>query len=171
MKKCFTPIQLGNLTLKNRFMMAPMENGLAAIGGGVTDKLCDFFAERAKTVSYTHLDVYKRQDRDILEREIYILERQCAETFLTLRQKLCHSKGATSQALAETYEKVESQLQHTQDALKGLVKESDDPPEEITLLAEYALDFALQAADRALLLSMKAIFAQQASEKEERKYS
>ncbi len=48
MKKCFTPIQLGNLTLKNRFMMAPMENGLAAIGGGVTDRLCDFFAERAK---------------------------------------------------------------------------------------------------------------------------
>lgn len=48
MKKCFTPIKIGGLTLKNRFMMAPMENGLAAIGGAVTDKLCDFFAERAK---------------------------------------------------------------------------------------------------------------------------
>ena len=48
MKKCFTPIKLGNLNLKNRFMMAPMENGLAAVGGGVTDRLCDFFAERAK---------------------------------------------------------------------------------------------------------------------------
>ena len=48
MKKCFTPIQIGNLTLKNRFMMAPMENGLAAVGGAVTDKLCDFFVERAK---------------------------------------------------------------------------------------------------------------------------
>lgn len=48
MKKCFTPIQIGNLTLKNRFMMAPMENGLADVGGAVTDKLCDFFAERAR---------------------------------------------------------------------------------------------------------------------------
>lgn len=48
MKKCFTPIQIGSLTLKNRFMMAPMENGLAAVGGAVTDKLCDFFVERAK---------------------------------------------------------------------------------------------------------------------------
>lgn len=135
----------------------------------MTVKLCELDERIARLHSRVRLT--ETADRDILEREIYILERQCAETFLTLRQKLCHSKGATSQALAETYEQVESQLQHTQDALKGLVKKSDDPPEEITLLAEYALDFALQAADRALLLSMKAIFAQQASEKEERKYS
>ena len=43
--------------------------------------------------------------------------------------------------------------------------------EEKTLLAEYALDFALLAADRALLLSMQAICAQRDFEREERKTS
>lgn len=48
MSKLFTPIKIGNLELKNRFMMAPMENGLAKIGGEVSDKLIDFLVERAK---------------------------------------------------------------------------------------------------------------------------
>lgn len=43
MKKLFTPIKIGNLELKNRFVMAPMENGLAEVGTGeVTQKLIDF---------------------------------------------------------------------------------------------------------------------------------
>jgi 2,4-dienoyl-CoA reductase-like NADH-dependent reductase (Old Yellow Enzyme family)/thioredoxin reductase len=48
MSKLFTPIKIGNLELKNRFMMAPMENGLAKIGGDVSDKLINFLVERAK---------------------------------------------------------------------------------------------------------------------------
>ena len=47
--KLFTPIQIGNLTIKNRLVMAPMENGLAEVGTGeVTQKLIDFFVERVK---------------------------------------------------------------------------------------------------------------------------
>ena len=44
-----------------------------------------------------------------------------------------------------------------------MAQDSPDPEtavEEKLLLAEYALDFAHQAADRALLLSMEAIDAQ-----------
>lgn len=49
MEKLFTPIKIGNLELKNRFVMAPMENGLAEVGTGeVTQKLIDFFVERVK---------------------------------------------------------------------------------------------------------------------------
>ncbi|WP_426348724.1 FAD-dependent oxidoreductase [Alloiococcus sp. CFN-8] len=48
MQKLFTPLKIGNLELKNRFMMAAMENGLAEVGGQVSDRLIDFFVERAK---------------------------------------------------------------------------------------------------------------------------
>ena len=43
--------------------------------------------------------------------------------------------------------------------------------EEKILLAEYALDFALQAANRALLLSMEAIDTQWAGREKERRSS
>lgn len=48
MSKLFSPIKIGQLELKNRFMMAPMENGLAALGGEVSQRIIDFFVERAK---------------------------------------------------------------------------------------------------------------------------
>ncbi|WP_291637751.1 FAD-dependent oxidoreductase [Clostridium sp.] len=48
MSKLFTPIKIGNLELKNRFMMAPMENGLANLGGEVSERMINFFVERAK---------------------------------------------------------------------------------------------------------------------------
>lgn len=48
MKKLFSPLNIGPITIKNRFMMAPMENGLAAEGGVVNDRIIKFFEERAK---------------------------------------------------------------------------------------------------------------------------
>ena len=45
----FDPIKIGNVELKNRVMMAPMENGMAAVGTGeVTDRIIAFFEERAR---------------------------------------------------------------------------------------------------------------------------
>ena len=45
----FDPIKIGNVELKNRVMMAPMENGMAAVGTGeVTDRIIAFFKERAR---------------------------------------------------------------------------------------------------------------------------
>ena len=47
--KLFTPIKIKNMELKNRFIMAPMENGMASIGEGlVTDRIIAYFEERAK---------------------------------------------------------------------------------------------------------------------------
>lgn len=49
MNKIFTPIKIGKLTIKNRFMMAPMENGMAELNtGNVTLRMLAFFEERAK---------------------------------------------------------------------------------------------------------------------------
>lgn len=48
MRKLFTPIKIGNLEIKNRFMMAPMENGHATFGGGINDSIVAFLVERAK---------------------------------------------------------------------------------------------------------------------------
>lgn len=46
--KLFEPIKIGNVELKNRVIMAPMENGMAEVGTGeVTDRIIAFFEERA----------------------------------------------------------------------------------------------------------------------------
>lgn len=48
MNKLFTPIKIGNMEVKNRFMLAPMENGLAHFGGEVSDRLINFFVDRVE---------------------------------------------------------------------------------------------------------------------------
>ena len=48
MDKLFTPIKIGNMEVKNRFMLAPMENGLAHFGGEVSDRLINFFVDRVE---------------------------------------------------------------------------------------------------------------------------
>lgn len=49
MEKLFTPIRIGSIELKNRFIMAPMENGMAALGtGDITPRIIEFFKERAR---------------------------------------------------------------------------------------------------------------------------
>lgn len=47
MGKLFTPLRMGPLTIKNRFMMAPMANGLADASGYVNERFIRFFEERA----------------------------------------------------------------------------------------------------------------------------
>lgn len=44
----FTPIEIGSLQIKNRFMLAPMENGLAHPGGEVSSDLITFYFKRAQ---------------------------------------------------------------------------------------------------------------------------
>lgn len=48
-KELFTPINIGNLTIKNRFVMAPMGPlGLADAEGGFNQRGIDYYTERAK---------------------------------------------------------------------------------------------------------------------------
>ncbi len=47
MDKLFTPINLGNLSVKNRFFLPAMELGLADFSGNATDKVVAYYRERA----------------------------------------------------------------------------------------------------------------------------
>lgn len=132
-------------------------------------KLCELDEHIAQLHSRVRLT--ETTETAALRQEITALERQCSETALTLRQKLGHTKGALARELSGTYETVESQLKRMAASLASTLQQSEDPAEEKTLLAEYALDFALLASDRALLLSMQAICAQRDFEREERKTS
>jgi 2,4-dienoyl-CoA reductase-like NADH-dependent reductase (Old Yellow Enzyme family)/thioredoxin reductase len=47
-KKLFEPIQVGNLLLKNRIVMAPMATNFATQEGFATEQLIDYYVERAR---------------------------------------------------------------------------------------------------------------------------
>ena len=102
-----------------------------------------------------------------LQQEIQALRLECAETALALQAKLQRSRAEMVSVLADFYEEVERSIQTAGAALQEQTAHSDDPEaaaEGKILLAEYALDFALQAANRALLLAMEAIDAQLAGQ-------
>lgn len=48
LKDLFAPLTINNVELKNRIVMAPMGTGLCAKDGSVTQRLIDYYAERAK---------------------------------------------------------------------------------------------------------------------------
>ena len=48
LSKLFSPIRIGAMELKNRFVMAPMGNGMANEDGTVTQRLIDYLVARAK---------------------------------------------------------------------------------------------------------------------------
>ncbi len=47
-KKLFEPVMIGNVEVKNRIVMCPMGSGYASITGEVTERLIDYYTERAR---------------------------------------------------------------------------------------------------------------------------
>lgn len=128
-------------------------------------KLCELEEQLARLSSRIHLS--ETADRQQLQQEIQALYRECAETELTLQTKLQRSKAEIVSILADSYAEVEQSVQKAKAALQEQAlcrDDSEDTAEVKILLAEYALDFALQAANRAVLLSMEAIDAQLAGQ-------
>lgn len=80
------------------------------------------------------------------------MEKECAEEELTFRKNLQFSKAPCVSLTAKAYEEIELIIQRA--------KKED-------FSAEYALDFAMQAADRALLSSLKAIDAQMTQQEQD----
>lgn len=108
-----------------------------------------------------------------LRDEIDRLARECAESQFALRESLQRSKCDLAPALSCGYDQIEQVIQNTKAQIQKLERDNSDPQaavEEQLLVAEYALDFACQAANHALLLSLSAIDAQ-LSQQEERKIS
>lgn len=94
-----------------------------------------------------------------VKQEIEAMEKECTEEELTFRKNLQFSKAPCVSLTAKAYEEIELIIQRA--------KKEDFSAEEKILLAEYALDFAMQAADRALLSSLKAIDAQMTQQEQD----
>ena len=129
-------------------------------------KLCELEDQLSRLSSRIHLS--ETSDQMQLQREIQALRRECTETELTLQSRLQRSRAEIVSVLANSYGEVERSVQKARTTLHEQAAHRGDPEttaEEKILLAEYALDFAMQAANRALLLAMEAIDAQLTGQK------
>ena len=134
----------------------------------LTVKLCQLDDRMGRLHSRIHMS--ETAGHDQLRQEINALERECAQEELVLRETLGRSRSGMVSVLARGYRQVEQIVQQAREQMEALAADSPEKgavAEEKILLAEYALDFAHQAADRALLLSMQAIDAQLLREEEE----
>lgn len=128
-------------------------------------KLCELENQLSRLSSRIYLSETAGNER--LQQEIQTLSKEYVENEMTLRKKLEMSKAELTATLADAYaaiqliiEKTKSKLQTRADCQNNAV----DVAEGKILLAEYALDFAAQAANQALLLSLEAIDAQMQQE-------
>ncbi len=133
-------------------------------------KLGELDREFEKLRSRIHLG--EEASREEIEQEIAQLRRDCASNELNLRSKLSLSRAETVSRLSKTYGRVEQIIKDAKEEISFPASAEEWTKslsaEEKALLAEYALDFAVQAANRALLISLEAINdALELQEKEE----
>lgn len=98
-----------------------------------------------------------------IQQDIAALSQEWIQASADLRQSLQQTRAQIASVLANTYAEVEQAIQRADRTLQGHAHtpdNSDASSEEKILVAEYSLDFALLAANRALLLSLQAIDAQ-----------
>ena len=132
-------------------------------------KLCQLDERMERLHSRIHIS--ETASRNRLQQEIDALTEECDQAEATLRESLACSKSGVASLLAQGYDQVGRIIRSTKDRLQSIATANPDQEaavEEKILLAEYALDFAHQAADRALLLSMDAISAQMFQQEEGR---
>lgn len=118
---------------------------------------------------HSRIHLSQAADQEVLRQEIGQLKRECTEAEMVLRDSLRRSKSELVSVLEQGYGQVEQIVRRTQADVAALTAEcpsAQSAAEDQILLAEYALDFAHRAADRALLVSMEAIQAQLAGQKE-----
>ena len=132
-------------------------------------KLCQLDERMERLHSRIHISETACQSR--LQQEIDALAEECDQAEATLRESLARSKSGVASVLSQCYDQVGQIIRSTKDRLQSIATANPDQEaavEEKILLAEYALDFAHQAADRALLLCMDAINAQMFQQEEGR---
>lgn len=132
-------------------------------------KLCQLDERMERLHSRIHISETACQSR--LQQEIDALAEECDPAEATLRESLARSKSGVASVLSQGYDQVGQIIRSTKDRLQSIATANPDQEaavEEKILLAEYALDFAHQAADRALLLCMDAINAQMFQQEEGR---
>ncbi|MDO4324309.1 MAG: hypothetical protein Q4C61_17500 [Lachnospiraceae bacterium] len=124
-------------------------------------KLCELDGRIAEL--HDRIQLSEGADRRQLEDEIRAVQQECRENEQVLRHRMKFSKAREVQQISEAYDRVEKIIRETQRAVCGALPEGEAgkmPAEAMLLLAEYVLDFAIQAAEDAVLFSMEAIHAQ-----------
>ena len=124
--------------------------------------------ELDKKLEQTHsrIQLAESMDTERLHQQIQNLRQECQESRITLENRLRHSKTDCVMKLAGVYDQVEAadiNLKNKEPIFGNVLPGT----EKKILTAEYALDFAMQAVNRALLVSLEAIEAQRLEEKKE----
>lgn len=135
-------------------------------------KLCELEDQIARLLARIRLS--ETADSRKLRQGIRDLRQECTENERILQEKLQLSRAAAVSTIAHGYAQIQEIIRENGAVLQARASEEgvgEAGSEEKILLAEYALDFALQAANRALLLSMEAIDAQSTQQEEERRLS
>lgn len=133
-------------------------------------KLCELDKKYAGLHGRIHMSEMAGYEQ--LHDEVEALKRECAQEEMELCNKLQYSRSEMVAGLADAYRKMEEIVRQTREEIGRMTsygKEDTQMLEEKLLLAEYSLDFAIQAANRALLISLEAIEEQlKLSERKER---
>lgn len=108
-------------------------------------------------------------DHDRIRLEAEALRRECMENKTELANRLKHSRNSKVAVLAECYDEIGQTIQKAVSRLEtgeGGQVGADFSADEKILFAEYTLDFAMQAVNRALLVSMEALDAYMSQQEE-----
>lgn len=119
---------------------------------------------------HSRIHISETATHDRLRREIDALEQERIQADAVLRERLYRSKAPLVSVLSRNYGQIEGIIQemcHQLAEMESGCADGETMAEDKILLAEYALDFAQQAAERALLLSLEAIDAQLLLQNEE----
>ena len=121
---------------------------------------------------YAHLrrrlEIIQRESPEDVRREIHDMERACDEGELMLEQSAegCRTGAVAAMARAQlAYER------QTRGDLERMLKQpcgTEAAAESMTLYAEYAVDFAAEAANRALLAALHAARLQMEADEQRR---
>lgn len=103
--------------------------------------------------------------------ELEAVRREYAQRDEALRRQMQFSRSGFVRSLTDAWDELEDTAKRACgrfSAAQSPAEEAHPTPEESIVLAEYALDFAMQAANRALALSLEAMNRQpEPSEREE----
>lgn len=114
---------------------------------------------------HSRIHISESEDLAQLAQAICDLRRECKEEMAMLQNQLQYSKAGSAETLSAAYQNIEATISTAQAALQSQTWTDAQAVEEKILVAEYALDFALQAADHALLCALDAIQTEKDSER------
>lgn len=114
---------------------------------------------------HSRIHISESEDPSQLAQAVCDLRKECKEEMAMLENQLKYSKAGSAEALSEAYQSIEAAIQTAHSTLCSQDWTDAQAVEEKILVAEYALDFAMQAADHALLCALNAIQTEKNSER------